>query len=324
MRADRLISLLILLQTKGQMTAQELSERLEVSTRTIYRDLDALSAAGVPVYAERGPHGGCALMEGYRTNLTGLKEEEVQALFMLTVPGLLEDLGKDKASESALLKLTATLPQPFQHSADLVRQRIHLDSAPWFQPEEATPHLATVQQALWQQQRLRITYRRADGAWIQQLIDPYGLVAKAGVWYLVANVHQRKLRVYRISRIEEAAITNSHFECPPTFNVADFWSDWVAKFEKSLERYPVTLRVWPKGFPTLVQSFGDSVRRKLAEAKIATDDGSCLLTFTFESQEAACRQIIGLGTAVKIVEPQELCHKIIEMAQHLLIHHAKE
>src|SRR5690606_3266212 len=169
MRADRLISLLMLLQTRGQMTANELAERLEVSTRTIYRDLDALSTAGGPGYAERGPQGGCRLLESYRTNLTGMKEKEVRALFMLTVPGLLADLGVDQDVEAALLKLTAAIPAPFQRDAERVRQRIHLDPAGWFQMAEPLPYLSLLQQAVWEDRRVRVDYRRADGGRVQRV-----------------------------------------------------------------------------------------------------------------------------------------------------------
>ena len=321
MRADRLISLLLLLQTRGQMTAQDLAKRLEVSTRTIYRDLDALSGAGVPVYAERGPQGGCALMESYRTNLTGLKEDEVQALFMLTVPGLLAELGADRASEAALLKVTAALPKPFQQTAAQVRRRIYLDAAAWFQPPEKTPHLSTVQDALWQQRRLRITYRRADGTWIKQLVDPYGLVAKAGIWYMVAYVHRRRLQSYRIARIEKSAITDSHFDLPDDFDLATFWSEWVQSFEQSLEKYSVTLRVWPQGIQPLVELFGDHVHRLIANAETNHDEGFSTLEFFFQSEEAACRQLMGLGTAIEIVRPAELRLAIVHRARKLLLHH---
>ena len=321
MRADRLISLLMLLQTRGQMTAQELADQLEVSTRTIYRDLDALSYSGVPVYAERGPQGGCALMESYRTNLTGLKEDEVQALFMLTVPGLLAELGADKSSESALLKLTAALPKPFQQTAEEVRRRIYLDAAPWFQPQEATPHLHTVQDALWQQRRLRMTYRRADGTWVKQLVDPYGLVAKAGTWYMVGYVHRRWQQTYRISRIEEASISDSSFELPDDFDLALYWNKWVADFEKSLEQYSVTLRVWPQGIQPLVEVFGEHVRAMLSNAKTSHEDGSSTLEFVFGSEEEACRQVMGLGTHVEIVAPSELRAAIVHRARKLVGHY---
>jgi predicted DNA-binding transcriptional regulator YafY len=184
MRADRLLSMLMLLQTHGQMTAEDLAGRLEVSPRTIYRDLEALSGAGVPVYSERGAHGGIALLENYRTNLTGLNRDEVRALFMFTVPGLLADLPAGKSQESARLKLAAALPAPFQKDVSWVRQRIHLDPGGWFHPAEATPFLAVAQEAVWHNRRLKNSYRRSDGIWVKRLLEPYGLVAKAGcgIW----------------------------------------------------------------------------------------------------------------------------------------------
>jgi predicted DNA-binding transcriptional regulator YafY len=206
MRADRLISLLMLLQTNGRMTADNLAQRLEVSPRTIYRDLDALSSAGVPVYAERGPHGGCMLMESYRTNLTGLNEKEVQALFMFTVPGLLADLGAEKASQAAMLKLMASLPAPFQQDAAFVQQRLHLDPAAWFQPDEDVPFLPLLQTAVWQHKRFRMTYRRGDGQWVKRLLDPYGLVAKASVWVEVIAPHGLRQKLY-----EQAALAMSQY-----------------------------------------------------------------------------------------------------------------
>ncbi|HEX6386024.1 MAG TPA: YafY family protein, partial [Anaerolineae bacterium] len=225
MRADRLISILMLLQANGRMTAQELADRLEVSTRTIYRDLDALSTSGVPVYAERGPSGGCALLDSYRTNLTGLTDKEVEALFMFTVPGLLADLGADKASEAAMWKLTASLPAPFRQDAQRVQERLHLDPAGWFQAEEPVPYLSAVQEALWQEHRLRMVYRRGDGHWVKRLVEPYGLVAKTSVWYMVAASYGQP-QVYRVSRIQEAELTDSRFERPQDFDLDAYWQAW--------------------------------------------------------------------------------------------------
>ncbi len=158
MRADRLLSILLLLQARGRMTARELAERLEVSERTIYRDLDALSSAGVPIYAERGPGGGCELLDGYQTKLNGLTEMEVRALFLLSVSGPLVDLGLGKALEDALLKLSTALPASYRSNAELVRQRIHLDTAPSYSSEMKAPHLHIIQDALWQDRKLHLTY----------------------------------------------------------------------------------------------------------------------------------------------------------------------
>ena len=316
MRADRLISILMLLQTNGRMTADDLAERLEVSPRTIYRDLDALSGAGVPVYAERGPNGGCMLMESYRTNLTGLNEKEVQALFMFTVPGLLADLGADKASEAAMLKLMASLPAPFQQDAAFVQKRLHLDPGAWFQSEEEVPYLSLVQTAVWQNQRLRLNYRRGDGQWVKRLIDPYGLVAKASVWYVVGGIRGEKIQVYRVSRIMDAELTGSNFERPADFDLAAYWQSWRDQFEARQNRLLVQLRVPPTSGPLLALVFGEGIVAALLTAPSAEDTaGNVLLSVTFDSLETACRQLLGLGTAVDVISPPELRQHLFDRAQ---------
>ena len=316
MRADRLISLLMLLQTNGRMTAGDLAERLEVSPRTIYRDLDALSGAGVPVYAERGPQGGCMLMESYRTNLTGLNEKEVQALFMFTVPGLLADLGADKASEAAMLKLTASLPAPFQQDAKFVQQRLHLDPAAWFQTDEPVPFLPLVQTAVWQNKRLRMTYRRGDGQWVKRLVDPYGLVAKASVWYMVSAIFGSQIQVYRISRIMEAALTDSVFNRPDDFNLAAYWQTWRDRFEAQQNSVTVTLRVPPGSGPLLALVFGEGIVAALQAASESQDAaGHAIISLTFDSIETACRQLLGLGTAVEVIAPPALRQALYDQAR---------
>lgn len=319
MRADRLISLLMLLQTNGRMTAEELAARLEVSPRTIYRDLDALSSSGVPVYAERGPNGGCMLMESYRTNLTGLNEKEVQALFMFTVPGLLADLGADKASEAAMLKLMASLPAPFQKDAAFVQQRLHLDPAAWFAPEEDVPFLGLLQTAVWENKRVRMQYRRGDGQWVKRLIDPYGLVAKASVWYFVGNVYGNRIQAYRVSRIMEAELTGSTFDRPAEFDLARYWQDWRDDFEARQERHTVTLRVPPGSGPLLALVFGEGiVAQLLAAPEEKHAAGHVRLSLTFDSLETACRQLLGLGTAVEIIDPPSLREMMHQQARILL------
>jgi predicted DNA-binding transcriptional regulator YafY len=298
------------------MTADDLAERLEVSPRTIYRDLDALSSAGVPVYAERGPHGGCMLMESYRTNLTGLNEKEVQALFMFTVPGLLADLGADKASEAAMLKLMASLPAPFQQDAAFVQARLHLDPAAWFQPEEDVPFLPLVQTAVWQNKRLRLNYRRGDGQWVKRLIDPYGLVAKASVWYVVGGMFGGKIQVYRVSRIMDAALTGSNFQRPESFDLSTYWQTWRVRFEAEQARVTVTLRVPPGSGPLLALVFGEGIVKALQKGTSTTSSaaGHTLISLTFDSLETACRQLVGLGTAVEIIEPPELRQRLYDRA----------
>lgn len=314
MRADRLISLLMLLQTRGQMTAQDLAERLEVSTRTIYRDLDALSASGVPVYAERGPQGGCFLMDSYRTNLTGLNENEVRALFMFTVPGLMADLGQDKASEAAMLKLTASLPAPFQQDAEKVRQRIHLDTAVFFQQAEPTPYLHLVQDAIWQERRVRMVYRRSDGNWVKRLVEPLGLVAKANVWYMVALSFNAPF-TFRVSRIQEAQLTESIFTRPPDFDLQTFWVSWLDRLEESRTRYDVTITLAPTNTTLMVDVFGEGMYHLITEESKTLPNGRLQLTIPFASQEDACRRLLGLGTAVTIIQPAVLRQHLAETAR---------
>ena len=307
----------MLLQANGRMTAQDLANRLEVSTRTIYRDLDALSASGVPVYAERGPNGGCALLDSYRTNLTGLTEKEVEALFMFTVPGLLADLGADKASAAAMLKLSASLPAPFRQDAQRVQEKLYLDPAGWFQPEEPVPYLPAVQTAVWRARRLRMAYRRADGHWIKRLIDPYGLVAKTSIWYVVAASYGRP-QVYRVSRIQEAEITDSPFERPADFDLAAYWQAWCAHFEAGQERYHVRVRTTEPNATLLVHLLGEGVYSLLNAADPPDELGYLTLSLSFDSLESACRQLLGLGAAVVVVEPPALREEMLKMSRQLV------
>ncbi|MBZ0307300.1 MAG: HTH domain-containing protein, partial [Anaerolineae bacterium] len=185
MRADRLLSLLMLLQTRGQMTAETLAHELEVTPRTIYRDLETLEQMGVPLVSDRGPGGGYALLDSYRTSLTGFTQEEIQSLFMLTVPNALDQLGVGSQLKMALLKLAAALPFSRRQTEQQVRQRIYLDSAGWFHQEENTPHLRTIHQAVWHDQKLHLTVRLSFDTQVERVVAPYGLVAKTSVWYLV-------------------------------------------------------------------------------------------------------------------------------------------
>ena len=266
MRADRLLSLMMLLQTRGQMTAEELAAELEVSKRTIYRDIDALSIAGVPVYASGGPGGGYAVLDSYRTSLTGLNENEIRALFMLTIPGPISDLGVSQQLKAAILKLTSSFADEHHEHIDYLRQRLHLDAASWFQTEEPVPHLKIVQDAAWQDRQLVLSYRRRNGMVSEQIISPYGLVAKASIWYLVAAT-DKGMRVYRVSRIESAQMTQTHFARTQDFELAKFWTDWVIGYKASLPKYPVTLRIGPDLIPVLPYILGDDVRSLVEQAQ---------------------------------------------------------
>ncbi|MDY6875592.1 MAG: YafY family protein [Chloroflexota bacterium] len=249
MRADRLLSILLLFQVNRRMTARELARRLEVSQRTIYRDMDALSTAGVPVFAEHGIDGGWRLLETYQTNLTGLNRAEIEALF-LKPSGLLADLGLDKAAEAALIKLFAVLPSMNRRDAEYVRQRIHVDVAGWFQSREDVSFLPTLQEAIWQEQKLSLSYGRSDGNTVERLVDPLGLVVKGRVWYLVAAV-EGDLRTYRVSRVQDARVTDQPCVRPEGFDLAAYWEESVARFRAGLPRYPATVRVTPDIIPQI-------------------------------------------------------------------------
>ena len=203
MRASRLVNLLLILQTRGGLTAGELADELEVSVRTIHRDVDALSAAGVPIFAERGPHGGIRLVDGYRTRLTGMTADEAEALFLSGLPGPAAELGLGTVVAAARLKVLAALPAELRSRASRLVERFHLDAAGWFQAGEPVPHLGTVSEAVWEGQALRIEYRR-ERMPVARDLGPLGIVLKGGVWYLVAT-SDGQIRTYRVSRIVSAA-----------------------------------------------------------------------------------------------------------------------
>jgi predicted DNA-binding transcriptional regulator YafY len=241
-RADRLLSILLLLQSNQRMTATALARRLEVSPRTVQRDMEALSMAGVPVYAERGAGGGWVLPDSFRTDLTGLTGTELQALLVATPARLLSDLGLARASDSALVKLLASLPAVARRDADLMRQRILVDGAGWHQAADAVPALELLHEALWLGRAVRIIYTRRDDEAVERQVDPLGLVAKGRLWYFVAAVGG-EFRTYRVSRMQQVEVLERPAERPPDFDLAAFWAASSAQFVANLPRFPITVRV---------------------------------------------------------------------------------
>ncbi len=316
MRADRLLSLLLLLQTRGRMTARELAERLEVSERTIYRDVGALSVAGVPIYSERGPGGGCALMDGYRTSLTGLTEAEARTLVISGAQTPLADLRLGGAVEAALLKLQAALPAPHRDDAERARQRVYLDPAGWGQPDH-TPHLSTIEAAVWSDRRLRMGYRKGNGQLAEYLVDPLGLVAKASVWYFVGMVED-ELRTFRVSRVLSAELTDEPCQRPGGFDLAAYWAESSARFKATWTQYPVTLRVSPQLMAILPQLFGEGAYTLLERAGHPDEHGWVTLTLTFESYDSALGRVASFGTMAEVLEPVELREGIVVLARDLL------
>lgn len=324
MRADRLLSLLMLLQARGRMTAQRLAKELEVSERTIYRDIDALSAAGVPVYGERGPDGGYALLDRYRTTLTGLTKDEVRALFMLNIPAPLTELGVSQELKAALLKLSAALSDAQRHDEERVRQRFYLDSAWWFQGGESVPHLHTIHQAVWQDRKLYIKYRYKFGVpgEIERLVDPYGLVAKASVWYLV-YARNGRIRAHRVARLLDARLLDEAFERLPDFDLAAFWREWCAEFEEGRSHYSVIVRVAPDFVPILPMYFGDQIRPAIEQAGPPDAEGWIRLELSFESLEAARDRILGFGRGVEVLEPLALRRSVMDFAAQIVALYAR-
>ena len=320
MRADRLLSLLMLLQARGRMTAADLAQELEVSVRTVYRDLDALSAAGVPVYAERGPGGGCALLDGYRTTLTGLTQEELRALFMLNVPSALDDLGMSGELRGALRKLAAALPAGRREDHELVRRRIHLDWSGWERAAGPAPHLQAMQRAVWEDRKLRITYRAHIGPYTPQferVVAPYGLVAKAGIWHLVC-ARDDGIQAHRASDVVAVQITDEHFDRPADFDLAVFWQDWRISQEANRPSFTATVRVAPELVPLLPYYFGKSIQPAIAGAASPDAAGWMTVVLPFERFEDARERLLGFGRAAEVLEPLALRLSIIDYAGQIL------
>lgn len=316
MRADRVLSLLLLLQNRGRLTAAELADRLEVSERTIYRDLDALSAAGVPVYAERGRNGGCVLREGYRTDLTGLNAAEVASLFAGTSARALEALGLGAGVQRALAKLEAALPPSRRADARRVQDRIHVDAAAWFSAQEPTPHLAALRDAVFADRMVQLRYRHGDGRDAARRVAPLGLVVKGGVWYLVGAVNGA-MRVFRVSRVRTVRLTNDQAERPARFDLAAFWTRWSRDFVASIPEYHVTLRVQPDILPLLPQVFGERIRPVVEGAK-PPRSGATTLALTFDSLDAACGKLLGLGSGIEVLAPAQLRTALRERAEQVV------
>jgi predicted DNA-binding transcriptional regulator YafY len=321
MRADRLLSIMLLLQLHRRMTARELAERMEVSERTIQRDMEALGAAGVPVTAERGAGGGWALVEGYRTNLTGLNEAEVQALFIAGPSKVLADLHLGGASDAAFIKLLASLPDATRRGAEYVRQRIHIDVSGWGAEAETFPHLRTLQDAVWRARRLRMVYERGSGdcvETVERVVDPLGLIAKGSAWYLVAAAHGEP-RSYRASRVKSASIMDEACVRPEGFDLASFWEESASVFKKTLPRYAARLRVRRSVVPRLRYA-GRFARVELVGEP--DSEGWVEVSMRFQFEREACEYALSFGDEVEVIEPTELRGKVVEMAEAVIAFYA--
>ena len=314
MRAGRLISLVLLLQVRESMTAAELARELEVSERTIVRDVLALSQAGVPVYAERGRAGGYRLLGGYRSKLTGLHRAEAEALFLAGVPGVARDMGMAEAVATAQLKVSAALAPAFRDSPRRVAQRFHLDAPQWFREVEAPSLLPELASAVWQDRAVHAWYRRKDGE-VRRDIEPHGLVLKAGVWYLAGRVRDSYL-VYRVDRFTRVEIGDETFVRSADFDLPAFWEDRAAQFSRSLLTERIEVRINPLVVRKL-RVIGDRSLVDEAMAAASEPDGQGWVTVTLpvESMEVAYDQMLWLGPEVEVLAPAELRARMRESAR---------
>jgi predicted DNA-binding transcriptional regulator YafY len=321
MRADRLLSILMILQTGRRVKAEQLAEELEVSVRTIYRDITALCTWGVPVYCERGPGGGIELLERYRTDLTGLSTDEARALFMLSIPTPLDELGVAGELKAAMLKLVAALPSSRSTDPQISRQRIHLDWAPWFYEQEPQPHLKTIQKAVWQDQKIETEYFTEAGKWlgsIKALVCPYGLVAKSGRWYLVARQDLGNFIVVRVSWIAQARLLDENFQRPENFDLGAFWKAWRIEYEARKPHFPVKVRVPANIMDSLPTIFGENIQSDIDAVGPADSYGWRTLSLPFETFEDARQRLLSLGGAVEVIEPLALRMSLIDYAEQIL------
>jgi predicted DNA-binding transcriptional regulator YafY len=297
MRASRLVSFLLVLQTRGQMTAAELAGRLDVSERTVQRDAQELAAAGVPITSVRGPAGGYRLDRGYRTRLTGLDAAEAEALFV----GPAAELGLGRELAAARLKLLASLPAELQERASRAAQLFHVDTRGWFREEDRVPALSVVASALWRGQRLDIRYREGARV-VSRRLDPLGLVLKAGVWYLLAR-RRGEERVYRVSRIVSARERPEDCERPPDFELAAAWAERSGAFERSRPQVEVTVRV-PRGQV-----------RFLRGARVVEDGEPPTVVTSFDGLDRAFHELLAYGPHAEVVAPAELRERIARAAR---------
>jgi predicted DNA-binding transcriptional regulator YafY len=320
-RSDRLLSILLLLQVHGRLNARQLADQLEVSERTIHRDVEALSAAGVPVYTERGRHGGIALVPGYRTDVSGLTVPEARALFIFAGRGALADLGLEDELRSALRKLLSVLPEVHRSQAEQASERVVIDPQGWLRDREEVPHLATAQEAVWRERRLRVRYRRPGAAEARErLLDPYGLVDKAGTWYLVAG-DGGEPRLYRVGRIEAAELTEQPAERPPDLDLEALWEELRQRAEDRGASVEVRVRVQPGRLALLRQLLGSSVAGALRDPPAEGGDepsGGLVLTLRFPAEAAARAALLGFAADLEVLHPPTLRRAMAEAGRELL------
>lgn len=318
MRASRLLAILILLQNRGRLTAERLAAEFEVSVRTVYRDIDALSAAGVPVYGDPGPGGGFALLDGYRTRLTGMAGEEAEAMALAGIPEAADAVGLGGALASAFGKLLAAMPEAGGKRGQAAAARFHIDPADWYRAGEPVPHLPALARAVLDQRRVAVRY----ASWTQRrdwTLDPLGLVLKGGEWYLVARAKGRE-GTYRVAGIERLAVLDAGFAPPPHFDLPGWWKLAQQRFEAELFATTAHLRASALGCERLLRL---SPRGRAAVEAAGPADGSGwrTLTMAIENSDHGARELLSLGAEFEVLEPMDLRERVRALGREIATLH---
>lgn len=314
MRASRLLELLVLLQLRGAATAPELAERLEVSVRTVYRDVEALMQAGVPITTEPGRNGGIRLRSGEPIATLPLDEVEARAALLAAVPAVADQLGIRSASATPML-LAALAPRAGT-AARAVRDRLLIEPADWFRPPDDVPHLAAIAEAVWESKELRVRYERSVSA-ATHLVRPLGLILKADTWYLYAGMRSGSDRLFRVSRVVEASVLDHRFERPAGFDLATAWEERKRRFLASIPEYPVRVRVAPDAEPLLGMLQEGSPDLPLPQTTERDRDGWALVDLRFERPDSAARLLLQLGPQIEVLAPPEFRTVITEQVHEL-------
>jgi predicted DNA-binding transcriptional regulator YafY len=321
MRADRLLRMLLLIHSQPRLTASRLAETLEVSERTVYRDIDALCTAGIPIYTQSGPNGGIFLDDNYRVSLNALSQTELVSLFVAAGVGPLKDLGLADAAQKSLLKLLADMPSFRRDNVQHARQRIHIDPANWFQQVESVPFIDPLQQAVWEDRVIQIVYQHPTGEQVRRTLEPYALVAKANIWYLVARQPAKDMRTYRVARIQDAQLTGTHFRRSLDFDLETYWQSVCRGFETEMidqfTPYPAVISIHPE----LMWYFENFLGGCYEILERSTADGWIRLRVVFPSRDDALMRVLGLGVHITVVEPPELHQQVLATARAILAFH---
>ncbi|WP_431687282.1 helix-turn-helix transcriptional regulator [Hahella sp. NBU794] len=315
MRASRLLTILMTLQARGQTTAPVLAKECGVSLRTVYRDIETLSALGIPVYSERGAEGGYRLLDGYRTRLNGLSSQEAEALFLTGLSGPANDMGLGAAVSAAQTKLLAALPQEMRSGAERMQSRFHLDAPAWFAESEHPDLLRDITQAVWEQRTIEMRYQSWKGE-KQRRAEPLGVVLKSGSWYLVAQV-DGDLRTYRISRIQELSVSTTRFERPVEFDLAAYWRANTLRLEEELHTYVAEVRLSEKGVWMMDALNSPYVRAATLLDSTPDAQGWRKAKLPVGALRQACVELLRFGADLEVLEPPELREKMASIAEEM-------